>query len=69
MGRFESGWELGDMVYVKTDVEQLPRMITEITFSITGATVYSLTQMAIISYHSDKEFTDECDTVMKMDNV
>jgi hypothetical protein len=39
---FESEFRLGDLVYLLTDDEQKPRMVTAVKFTIGGATVYCL---------------------------
>jgi hypothetical protein len=61
-------YDFGDIVYLKTDKEQLPIMVTEIRFSGDKGATYELTQGIFVSYHYDIEFSSDIDEVMKMTN-
>ncbi len=52
-------FELGDIVYLKTDTENSPRTVTEITFSIDGGTRYSVVQSTRESTHYALELSKE----------
>ena len=49
-------FELGDIVYLKTDVDQLPRIITTIEIKQNHLR-YGLTNIVIESYHYDYEIS------------
>ncbi len=55
---------MGDRVYLSTDVEQLPRIITGIFIRQLGV-IYELAQGEESSNHYDFEFSLEPDLVMK----
>lgn len=53
-------FEIGQIVYLKTDTEQLPRVLVEWGFkSTTGEIEYTLSQGVIISDHYDFEITEQ----------
>ena len=52
---YESDIALEDIVYLITDPEQYPRMVTAIEFSSTGSIVYKLSFVTTDSWHSRAE--------------
>lgn len=63
----ENKFNFGDVVYLKTDPEQRPRIVT--TFSV-GATsiLYELSSGTITSWHRDFEITYEKDVLLTTTN-
>lgn len=52
-------FEKGQIVYLKTDIDQLPRMVIEWVYkSVTNTIEYALYQGIVVSYHYDFEITD-----------
>ena len=41
-GLFTSLYDRGQIVYLKTDGDQCPRMVVEVSFTLGGATIYVL---------------------------
>jgi hypothetical protein len=60
----ESKYNLGDIVYLKTDKEQNPRMITSIAVRPLGCT-YELSLSTTVSWHYDFEFSLEENVIFK----
>jgi hypothetical protein len=58
-------YDLGDIVYLKTDVEQLPRMVTEICIQPKNVVIYCLNAGPSVSKHYDFEFTTEKDFALQ----
>lgn len=56
--------KLGDLVYLRTDKDQLPRIITAIIIRPTG-TCYELSQGTVTSNHYDFEFSTDRDVLLK----
>lgn len=63
----ESKYNLGDIVYLKTDKEQSQRMITSIAIRPMGCT-YELSLSTTVSWHYDFEFTLEENFQFKTSN-
>lgn len=64
---YESKYNLGDIVYLKTDKEQNQRMITSISIRPLGC-AYELSISTVTSWHYDFEFSYEENTVLKTSN-
>ena len=54
----KSKTELGQIVYLITDNEQLPRIVTGIKFSLGGGVVYYLNNGTQESMHYEAEFSE-----------
>ena len=65
--QFNSQFGLGDIVYLKTDPEQLERMVTEVCFKGSGSVVYNLNVGATESYHYDMELSSKKDLMKQLD--
>ena len=61
--KINTRYDIGDIVYLKTDINQKERMVTAITITI-GSHVYSLSCGVDSSEHYEIEITDTKD-VMK----
>lgn len=48
-------YNLGDIVYLVTDIEQLERMVTQIDFRLGGSIIYTLAQGTVETSHYEKE--------------
>jgi len=53
--KYDFTFELGQTVYLKTDVDQSKRIVTGITIRPSGAITYELTCGASYSWHYDFE--------------
>lgn len=51
----ENEYALEDVVYLKTDTEQKPRIVTAIKVIVGGAIIYELTQCSFVSAHYECE--------------
>lgn len=60
-------FELHQIVYLKTDVEQKPRIVTAIKIT-PGALVYELTQCSYITGHYASEINSEKDISLNTTN-
>lgn len=58
-------FNIGQIVYLKTDKEQLSRIVVRIQIAQMGI-LYCLNQGIIESWHYDFEMTEEVDTVLKV---
>ena len=54
-------FELGDIVYLATDPEQLERIVTELKEQIGGTTQYGLSTDLVFSFHYGIEIAREFD--------
>lgn len=54
----DNTYDIGQTVYLKTDTEQLQRIITAITIRQTGI-IYELSQGEKVSSHYDFEITED----------
>jgi hypothetical protein len=52
-------YELGDIVYLRTDEEQLPRMVTGWIIRAASGPRYELTQGLLVSQHQELELSRE----------
>jgi len=63
----ETKFKIGDVVYLKTDIDQFKRIITGMIIRM-NAIIYILSFETTESNHYDFEFTNEIDIVMKTTN-
>lgn len=63
----DTEFEIEDVVYLKTDINQYPRIITKICLSKSGVT-YELSAGTISSWHFGFEFSSDKDMVIKSEN-
>lgn len=63
MNAFLSDFELGEIVYLKTDTEQTRRMVAGVEFCLSGATLYRLIAGTIESCHGAGEMSRERELV------
>lgn len=61
-------YDLGDIVFLKTDEEQRERMITEMCVKSSNFLMYQLTLGNSCSWHSDIEFEKEMSLKTKFKN-
>lgn len=59
-----SEYTFGDIVYLRTDPDQFPRIITKVGFDPTGI-VYELTFTTQVTQHYQIEFTREVNITFK----
>jgi hypothetical protein len=53
-------FKLGQLVYLRTDLEQLPRLVIAITFNISGGTpIYTLSSGDLSTGHHEEELQEE----------
>lgn len=62
LGKFK----LGQIVYLKTDKDQLPRMVTSISLVINGTFRWSLACGTEDTYHYTEEISAEKDEMMSL---
>lgn len=62
----DNKYQFGQIVYLCTDVEQLPRQIFEIRVYSAGDIMYGLKQSEAISYHNEFELRDTIDESIKI---
>lgn len=60
----EIEFEIGQVVYLKTDTDQTPRMVTQIAISGSGGLLYRLTCGTNESFHYEIEISAEKNLVM-----
>lgn len=60
-------YNLGQIVFLTTDTEQLPRIITSITFNLSGL-YYTLVQGINSTTHYEQEISPEIDILSKFNN-
>lgn len=58
-------FNLGDIVFLVTDEEQHPRMITAYKRTLDGGLIYYLTRGQDETLHYDQEIATECDVIKK----
>lgn len=66
--RINNEYNIEDIVYLKTDVDQLPRIITSFEVFKGGEILYKLVQRSTQSYHYGFEFSKEVDIALKTSN-
>jgi hypothetical protein len=55
----KSNYSLGSLIFLITDSEQLPRIITSIKFSLDGGCLYGVANGINESFHYDGEMTSK----------
>lgn len=55
----ENTLKLGQVVYLETDPDQLPRRITRVQYSIDGGCTYCLSNSTNDTWHYAEEITEE----------
>lgn len=60
-------YPFGDIVYLKTDIEQLPRQILQVSATSNGV-MYQLTQETFVSWHYEFEIQAEKDIILSTSN-
>jgi hypothetical protein len=61
-------FELGSIVYLKTDLLQLPRIITGIQICADGGMLYKCAQGQDVDWHYEVELSENVDIVLKTSN-
>jgi len=64
----QNEYEFGDIVYLKTDREQLPRIVVCILCYKTGELLHKLVSGTIASDHYDYEISKEANVLMTTTN-
>ncbi|HDY88337.1 MAG TPA: hypothetical protein ENH82_09540 [bacterium] len=54
---YTTKFDIGDVVYLKTDIDQLERIVTAITLRPNGCILYSLSLDTIETLHYDLEIS------------
>jgi hypothetical protein len=62
----DNKYQFGQIVYLCTDVEQLPRQVCEIRVYGAGDIIYSIKQAENTSYHNEFELRDTIDESIKI---
>lgn len=62
----DNQFEFKQIVYLKTDREQLPRIVTMMQLDCLGQVSYQLSQGTAVSWHLDFEITTEKDLELSM---
>lgn len=61
----DNKFEIGQTVYLKTDSEQYPRIVTRLSVTANGIT-YSISSGVIESWHYDFEISEEKDVLINL---
>lgn len=61
-------FELGTIVYLKTEIEQLPRIITGIQICADGGLLYKCCQGTDVDWHYEIELSESVDILLKTSN-
>ncbi|MDJ0367393.1 hypothetical protein QMK33_19770 [Hymenobacter sp. H14-R3] len=64
----ENEFEIGQMVYLRTDSDQLPRLVTALIYRAGGYMTYELSHGTATSWHNALEFTLEKDVLAATTN-
>lgn len=64
----KSRFNLGAKVFLKTDVNQYPRLITAVRFLAGGSICYDLVQELEASVHNECELSEERDVILATTN-
>ena len=65
MIRIDNKFDFGDIVYLKSDVDQSPRIVTEISVMPDNCIQYRLVQETFNSWHNELEIRNTVDVVLK----
>lgn len=68
MMRIDNRFDLGQIVYAKTDTDQLPRIITAIQLTADGGILYKCSQCNREDYFYEVELMEERDALMVITN-
>lgn len=66
--KINNEFDIEDTVYLRTDIDQLPRMIVSFEVFKNGEILYKLNQRTLSSYHYAFELSREVDTLIKTTN-
>jgi len=55
----ENKFELGELVYLKTDEDQKVRMVTKVSATLDGGLIYDLNCGSACTVHYEKEISEE----------
>lgn len=64
----ENKFDFGQTVYLKTDTDQLPRVVTQMSINPNGSISYQLSQGAAASWHWDFEISEEKNVIVSTCN-
>lgn len=59
-------YNIGDIVYLKTDTEQKPRIVTAIEVRQGMLVLYQLSQGVAVGYHYDVEISNDINIIDKI---
>ena len=65
----ENKFEIGDMVYLKTDPDQLIQIIVAIHVFKSGELMYKIASGSEVSIHYEFELSDTINEQLKIDNL
>ncbi len=68
LGKIKIEYLLGEIVYLVTDGDQYPHIVTGITVSSTGGVLYSVTHMDVIVRVSSAELQRDANMLYKLMN-
>jgi hypothetical protein len=64
MIKVNNQYNFGDVVYLKTDTEQKPRIVVSIEIFSDGEHIYKLNQCNMASWHYEMELSTEKDVLL-----
>jgi len=64
----DNKFDLGSLVYLKTDKEQLPRVVIGILINPSRTILYRLAQSTTDNYHFEQEISKEKDVMLSTSN-
>ena len=68
VGNKENKYQLGDKVFLRTDIKQFARMITGIRFISGGSILYDIVIDTESSCHHESELSSERDVILATSN-
>lgn len=66
MIKLDNKFDFGDTVYLKTDMDQKPRMVVAFEVYVGGETLYKLASGTLASYHYEMEISTDRDKMLLM---
>lgn len=66
--RVESEYNFGEIVYLKTDMEQRPRIVIAMLIDGSSEPIYKLAQSTSSDYHYGREISREKDIILTTTN-
>ena len=66
--KIDNAFDFGDIVYLKTDIDQRPRVVVAFEVYTGGEMLYKLACSTITSYHYEMEISKEKDILMTTTN-